>query len=302
VTAAAALPPALDAPGVALTVEGLRALRGLVHPRPEAPRGAIAQPGQVVSRRRGRGMEPLDIRPFVTGDDPRRIDRHATARTGKPQVREVHDERALSTLLICDLRPCMFWGTRGRLRAVAAAEALTLLGWRRAAQGARIALLALTADGPVASRARVAERGVEAAIGALTAAHARALAAAARGAPDQPLTAALADARALAPRGGEIAVASCFEATGGGLSDLLGELAARGRLRPILITDAFEAAPPRGIYPVARADGASFWARFGARAADAADPRRAALRPFGAATVDAGAPPDAATAALEALE
>jgi uncharacterized protein (DUF58 family) len=291
--------PALRAPGVAITAEGLRALRRVASLPARRRRAAVGDAGPVVARVRGRGMEPIETRPFVDGDDPRRLDRHATARTGRPHVREHHDERALAILLVADFRPCMFWGTRGRLRAVAAAEALTILGWRRAEQGGRVGLLALTASGARAVRLRAAERGMEAVIGAMVAAHAQGLADAMAGAGDPPLDAALADAAALAPRGAEIALASCFEAPGAGAAALLGELAARGRLRPLFVTDAFEAAPPPGLYPVATSQGGAFWARFVRRAASP-DPRATLLAPFGPIAVDPAASAEALAAELGA--
>ncbi|MFD1333947.1 DUF58 domain-containing protein, partial [Methylopila musalis] len=97
------------------------------------PRRLAARPGGVVTRRRGRGSEIDDVRPWTDGDDIRHIDRHATARTGELHARTFRDERERAALLVADFRPAMLFGTRRAFRSIAGAEALALLGWRAVA-------------------------------------------------------------------------------------------------------------------------------------------------------------------------
>jgi uncharacterized protein (DUF58 family) len=77
----------------------------------------------------------------VVGDDVRRLDPAATARTGVPHVRLQVPERALTTWLVLDVSPSMAFGTAQRLKADVAegvALAISRLATRR---GGRVALL-----------------------------------------------------------------------------------------------------------------------------------------------------------------
>jgi uncharacterized protein (DUF58 family) len=83
----------------------------------------------------GVGTELAQVRPYVIGDDVRRLDPAATARTGQPHVRLQVPERALTTWIALDLSPSMAFGTARRLKAdVAEGVALVFgrLGIRRA--------------------------------------------------------------------------------------------------------------------------------------------------------------------------
>ncbi len=59
----------------------------------------------------GIGTELARIRPYDIGDDPRRIDWNATARTGETHVRVQVAERSLATWLVLDSSPSMNFGT-----------------------------------------------------------------------------------------------------------------------------------------------------------------------------------------------
>jgi uncharacterized protein (DUF58 family) len=69
------------------------------------------------SSRLGQGTELAQIRPYVAGDDVRKIDWNATARTGQPHVRVHVAERALTTWLVLDVSASMAWGTADRTKA-----------------------------------------------------------------------------------------------------------------------------------------------------------------------------------------
>ncbi len=244
--------------GIHLSGEALMGLRHLAR-RGSAPatRTLAGLPGGIVTRRRGRGSEPEDVRLWSEGDDRRFIDRNATARTGQLHVRTHHDERDRAVVLLADFRPSMLFGTRRALRSVAAAEALALLGWRVAADGGRVGLAVASAGAPTVLRPAGGERAMIAVTGALAQAHADALAAE-TGSPtrtEPPLETTLGLARGLLPAGGHLVVASALDDPGPGFDELLTLLAERIAIRLILVSDAFERARPPGYYPFALADG-----------------------------------------------
>ena len=301
----AAVPDAFAAPGVALSGEALMGLRHLAR-RGTSPRSRTLAglPGGIVTRRRGRGSEPDDVRLWSEGDDRRHIDRNATARTGHLHVRTHHDERDRAVVLLADFRPSMLFGTRRALRSVAAAEALTLLGWRVAGDGGRVGLVTASLGEPRVVRPAGGERAMTAVTGALALAHAQALAA--DGAEDPPLEPLLGLARGLLPSGGHLVLASALDAPGPGFDAMLTLLAERLSIRLILVSDAFERHRPAGFYPFALADGrrgALEDARDRGRAEEA-DPRLVdyARRGIEGLRLDAEAGPEAYAPLMERLD
>lgn len=215
------------------------------------PRTAAA-PGPVPTRRRGRGAEIDDLRPFVHGDDIRHIDRNATARTGVAHVRSFRDEREAALLLVADFRSAMLFGTRRAYRSVAAAEMLALSGWRALAAGGRVGLIAFGTGEPEMLRPASGERVLPRIAGVLERVHAAALAATGDG-PSLDRMVDLA-ARAL-PRGGTLLLATGLDDPGDGLADALRRALHRAAVKVVLISDAFERAAPAGLYPVATKGG-----------------------------------------------
>lgn len=220
-----------------------------------------------------------DVREYVSGDDIRHLDRGSTARTGTLHVRSFQEERDRVTLLVADFRPAMLWGSRRAFRSVAAAEALTLIGWHVIAEGGRVGLLALGARDPVAVVARGRTRGMLAVIGGMVRAHATALQQALDGSQtDPPLDAALARVARVAPTGAEIVIASGFDAPGDRLDDRLGQLSQRRTPRLIRIGDAGSTDLPAGAYPMRLPDGTKRRVRIsGPRRAESAQPHVAGL-------------------------
>jgi uncharacterized protein (DUF58 family) len=79
-----------------------------VCPRPE-PLQALLRPletqvfaGNRVAREKGEGIEFADLRPFMPGDRPRRINWRASARRGELWVNELHAERNTDVILFLD--------------------------------------------------------------------------------------------------------------------------------------------------------------------------------------------------------
>ena len=277
---------ALDHPGVSLRSDYLIALRRFaIRPDDEMPLSAL--PGGLVSKKRGQGQEMADVREYVVGDDIRHLDRGSTARTGTLHVRSFQEERDRVTLLVADFRPSMLWGSTRAFRSVAAAEVLTLIGWRVIEEGGRVGLLALSGDEPVAVIARGRSRGMLAVIGGMVRAHDSALRRALDdGQAEPPLDSGLARAGRLAPTGAEVVIASGFDRPGADLGEGLGQLAQRRHPRLIRIGDDLASDLPAGLYPMRLPDGSKCRVRI-------SGPRRAAtdhgqIAGFPALHLDAG--------------
>ena len=88
----------------------------------------------------GQGLEFRDLRDYVPGDDIRRLDWKATARTGKPQLRQFQEERQQTIHLGLDLSASMDFGDKLQYSR----ELLTLIGWTAVLQKDRFALTGFT--------------------------------------------------------------------------------------------------------------------------------------------------------------
>ncbi|TNE76354.1 MAG: DUF58 domain-containing protein [Gammaproteobacteria bacterium] len=84
--------------------------------------------GSHQSRSRGRGMDFEEVRQYQPGDDIRTIDWRVTARTLTPHTKLFREERERPVLIISDLRPGMFFGSRA-LKSVLACQVSAALGW-----------------------------------------------------------------------------------------------------------------------------------------------------------------------------
>lgn len=87
---------------------------------------------------KGRGMDFAESRMYQPGDDIRTIDWRVTARSGRVHTKVFEEEREKPVLLWVDLRPSMFFATRGRFKSVLAAQIAALLLWKTLDDGDRI--------------------------------------------------------------------------------------------------------------------------------------------------------------------
>ena len=131
---AASAPQAAGTPpsGVRVTAEELIGLRLKARDLRLASRKAAASSiaGGHASRFRGRGMDYLESRAYQAGDDIRNMDWRVTARAaGRPHVKLYQEERERPVVVMVDLGPSMFFGTRGAFKSVVAARAAALIGW-----------------------------------------------------------------------------------------------------------------------------------------------------------------------------
>jgi uncharacterized protein (DUF58 family) len=305
VSAASAI-PADDASATSVGAEALLDLRRYLRVGAGGRWHPDLRPAGFPGRRRGAGLETIDVRPFAEGDDLRHLDRNVSARTGIPHVRSFREERGATVLLVADFRTPMLWGTRRALRSVAAAEALAIGGWRAIEADGRIGALAAAAGETsyVPPRGRLA--GMAAVAGGLAAAHRAAVAGAiAARRPDEPsLDRILEAALALAPRGSTLVLATALDDPGTEFEALAGSLGRAGRLKLLLVQDAFQLAPPPGNYAYATAGGTRHAGRADADAASAAERRVEALRRLGipAMAVDVRAGPEATARAWDLFD
>lgn len=230
----------LNHPGLRLTAAELIALRPPTHSGRHRP--ASRRPGAVAARVAGQGMDLREIRAFADGDDLRRVDPGATARTGHLHVRSFHEDRDDTALLIADFRHAMLWGTRAALRSVRIARGLARIGWQAALRGGSVAGMAVGDDAPAVLSAATGVQQMHAWAALMAVAHDAALSR--RGGPAGSLAPALAQARRMVPPGGQVHLATGPDGLSG--ADIaLSQLAKGRRLRVHLMLDPAESAPPR---------------------------------------------------------
>jgi uncharacterized protein (DUF58 family) len=126
--------------GIHLTAAELIALRPRCHalrlPMRQAAASALA--GAYRSRFRGRGVDFLESRNYQPGDDIRNMDWRVTARTGKAHTKVFQEERERPVLVVMDASPSLYFGTRQRLKSVAAGQLAAAIAWAAIRRGDRI--------------------------------------------------------------------------------------------------------------------------------------------------------------------
>ena len=126
--------------GIHVTASELISLRPRCHalrlPMRQAAASALA--GAYRSRFRGRGVDFLESRNYQPGDDIRNMDWRVTARTGKPHTKVFQEERERPVLVVLDATPSLYFGTRRRLKSVAAGQMAAAVAWAAVRRGDRI--------------------------------------------------------------------------------------------------------------------------------------------------------------------
>src|SRR5262249_9224361 len=129
--------PTPDRPGPGPMAEGLlRALDISIGRRVE---GLLA--GDFRSNLLGTGSELAMIRPYVAGDDVRRIDWNVTARPGEPPVRVDRAERVLVRWLVLDASPSRAFGPGDRRKADVAEGVAVAIGHLATRRGNRLGVV-----------------------------------------------------------------------------------------------------------------------------------------------------------------
>jgi uncharacterized protein (DUF58 family) len=127
-----------------LSFEALRALQLEIGRRLQ---GMLA--GDYRSSRYGDGIELAQIRPYVPGDDVRRIEWNVTARTGEPHVRVHLAERVLVSWLLLDSSPSMQFGTADRRKADVADGVALAVGHLATRRGNRLGVMTFGDASPI---------------------------------------------------------------------------------------------------------------------------------------------------------
>ncbi len=132
--------PVARGDGIHVTAAELIALR----PRCNALRLPMRQPaasalaGAYRSRFRGRGVDFVESRNYQPGDDIRNMDWRVTARTGRAHTKVFQEERERPVLIVLDASPSLYFGTRRRLKSVAAGQLAAAVAWSAVRRGDRI--------------------------------------------------------------------------------------------------------------------------------------------------------------------
>jgi uncharacterized protein (DUF58 family) len=114
----------------------------------------------------GEGTELAQVRPYVPGDDVRRIDWNVTARTGEPHIRVDLAERVLVTWLVLDTSPSMQFGTADRRKADVSEGTAIAIGHVATRRGNRLGIVTFGDAEPRTLPARQGRMGL---VGLLTA-------------------------------------------------------------------------------------------------------------------------------------
>jgi uncharacterized protein (DUF58 family) len=86
-------------------------------------------------------MDYQETRSYQPGDDIRNMDWRVTARAGRPHTKLYQEERERPVVVVVDLGPSMFFGTRNAFKSVVAVRAAALIGWATVGNGDRIGAL-----------------------------------------------------------------------------------------------------------------------------------------------------------------
>jgi uncharacterized protein (DUF58 family) len=115
----------------------------------------------------GEGTELAQVRPYVPGDDVRRIDWNVTARTRVPHVRVQLAERVLVTWLVLDTSSSMQFGTGERRKADVAEGVALAIGHVATRRGNRLGVVTFGDSRPSSTPPRQGRVGLIGLLGTL---------------------------------------------------------------------------------------------------------------------------------------
>jgi uncharacterized protein (DUF58 family) len=238
--------------GVTVGVDALIALRGIKLPlRTVTARTGAPLSGNRLSRHRGRGVDFAEVRLYQPGDDVRSIDWRVTARKAKPHTKVYREERERPTLIIVDQGSAMFFGSRVRMKSVAAAECAALLAWHAVDAGDRVGGVVFDDESQWAFKPFRSARAVVRLLNRIAASNAALRSAPTRGALSPRLPAVLEDVNRMAHNGHRIYLISDFHGFDTTHELLLKRLARHNSVVLIHVSDVLEQElPPPDRYTV----------------------------------------------------
>lgn len=196
--------------GAYVSTEALLSLRGIDSRRRRRVSQAHTAAGALTARQRGRGVDFAEVRAYQAGDDVRTIDWRVTARTNEPHTKIFREERERPTLICVDQSQSMFFGSRGRLKSVLAAELAARHAWQALAMGDRVGGLVVGNEATTVTRPKRSARHVARLLGQLAEENQRLTRHSQAGEDRQPLLEALRTLYQLAPSGHRVIVVSDF--------------------------------------------------------------------------------------------
>ena len=124
--------------GAYVTLDQLLDLATTSRAKKRSKKGMSRLAGEFLARTRGQGIDLDEIRLYQPGDDVRSIDWKVTARKQKPHTKVFREERERPTLIVVDQTSSMFFGSKVRLKSVAAAEVAARVAWNTLALRDRV--------------------------------------------------------------------------------------------------------------------------------------------------------------------
>jgi len=100
--------------------------------------------GEYRSTFKGTGMEFVDVRQYMPGDDIRAIDWKVTARMGRPYVKKFTEERELTVILCVDASGSGYFGTRSQFKMEQSAQVAATLAFSAVTNNDKVGLLFFT--------------------------------------------------------------------------------------------------------------------------------------------------------------
>lgn len=100
--------------------------------------------GEYKSSFKGTGVEFLDVREYLPGDDVRTIDWKVTARMGRPYVKKFAEDRELTVILCVDASGSGHFSTRNQFKLEQAAEIAATLAFSAVRNNDKVGLLFFT--------------------------------------------------------------------------------------------------------------------------------------------------------------
>lgn len=238
-----------DSPAVSLHLDELIAMRGR---RPSFGRSQRIEGfrfGDKPSRKRGIGLELESIGPYQWGDDIRHMDWLATARIGRPQVKQFRHDVQQTVILVIDLRPSMMFASADHLMAKTACLAAAKIAWSTSKDHQPLGLMLVGVDSVDFIPPRRGRRARLQYLARIVQAYEREIAHA--GSISPPLAERIETLPAHIAGDVEAVIISDFSQLGDGFDQYLRETGAKGALSAIVIEDRLMTTPPpAGLYPL----------------------------------------------------
>lgn len=219
------------------------------------PRGN--QAGIRLSKLRGRGIDFSEVRLYQPGDDIRTIDWRVTARKNKPHTKIFREERERPTMVVVDQTQNMFFGSRVRLKSVAAAEFGAMAAWHGLANNDRVGGLVIGNEDASIHKPLRSVKTVARFLADISA-HNQALSRTSHLASTEHITESLLQVRRLVHTNYRIFAISDFSVAASAWRDTLHALARHNQVTVVRVTDPLEQQlPPADRYTVT--DGVARW-------------------------------------------